>query len=166
MKKVFILFFITLSFGFLMSFVAFYFSQDARVDNLFMHPKPTSSWTIFIHNLKILFVYRVPLLGLINYLFSFIIVFSTLGLSFTYQGILATLLQLPHLPFEILALSITASLSISRWKGLKYECHAFIIGTILLFVASVIEFYQQGVILCYIIFFLSLVYWRYKHKMK
>lgn len=158
--------FFTLTIGLLISFTSFYFTSTSDLEHLFTTPRPISSWSIFIHNFKILLLYRIPILGFINYSFSFIIVFSTLGLSFSYQGIIETIRQLPHLPFEILALSITASLSISRWKNLKYEIDAICVGIVLLSVASILEFYQQGVILCYTIFFLCLLYLRYKHKAK
>lgn len=139
MKKLFLLFITTLLMGLLISLVSSFLTKNLDLKHYFSDPPPSSWALIFTHNLKFLLYFRIPILGFLYFVYSFFIIFIAIGMAFNHYGIFNTLQKMTHLPIEMLALCIPITLSFNL--SLKKEVQYTLLAILLLFIASLLEFY-------------------------
>jgi len=103
---------------------------------------PSSAYNIFQHNAKISFIYMIPYVGIIYYIWAFFITYITIGVYMTTYGVAATLVHLWHLPLEVFALSMPIYVGL-RYKRLSWQeiIYITIFSLFLLFVCSYIEYF-------------------------
>ena len=132
-------FYLTLIIGFMVSIITYLLTNNRDLTNFFTDPLPQSFYLLFLHNLSFFIIFSIPVLGHLYYLYVFIIIFISIGLSFSYRGILYTLLNLYHMPFEIMAFSIILKNSTKKLKE-----RPFLLATCLLLFSALLEFYLSG----------------------
>lgn len=123
---------ITLLIGFSISFLVYSLELSP---NLIKEPVPEHFIHIFLHNAVFIIIYAIPVLGFTYFIYSFSTIFIAIGLVFSRDGILSTLLHLIHLPIELFAFSLIITM------GLKIKPKLILWVINLLFVAALIEFY-------------------------
>lgn len=132
MKKYLICLFISIS------IFTYIFTKNTNLDQFFIDAIPQSFIAILLHNLKVSLIYRIPILGPVHFYFSILIIFISIGLSFSHLGILFSLARLLHLPLELYAFNLSVK---TKFIDFKHELKLFSLITILLFIAALLEFY-------------------------
>lgn len=140
MKKTFKLFSTTLLLGSILAITIHRLTLSKDLSSFFQNDIPLSFMVIFIHNVKIYFIFFLPFWRYFHYSYSFLVIFFSIGLAFSHLGFLFTLRKLMHLPFELFALSIPVSTSYRKFQPQTF-LHHNLLGIALLFIASLIEFY-------------------------
>lgn len=137
---------LTLVFGSILSlFCAFAFGSSISFEIEGTYPDTMS---IFLNNLRFIFVFLIPFLGTIYFLLSFGYIFSLIGVSAVNSGLLFTISRLIHVPLEVFSFSIPITLSILLGRKLmkqetdltaKDTIFLLLISIILLFLSAVLE---------------------------
>lgn len=140
MRKLLIVYTLTLILAIIISSCSFFIGRNYDLEMYFSDDLPQSILALFWHNFKLYFIYRIPLLGIIQYGFSFFIVFVSIGLSFAHHGFIFSLSKLYHFPLEVLSLCIPAVLSCSRFKNVRSEIYSLLLSAGLLLFAATLEF--------------------------
>lgn len=126
--------------GVSISFVTLLLVRHQDLTHHFKQEIPTSWFDIFKHNCYIYILFCIPLFSIIQYFYSFFIIFVSIGLVFSHIGILQSLWNLKHLPIELFALSIPITVIHSK-SSFKDKCKDLAIGVFILVLSSWIEFY-------------------------
>lgn len=141
MKRVFQVALSTLLLGLVISYLSYLVTRSNNLTDYFQGTLPNSAFHILKHNIVFLVYFRIPIFGILYYVYSFVMTFIFIGLSISHQGFLFTMMRLKHLPLELLALSIPVTMSFSRKLNLKKELFYSLVATCLLIVAAIIEFH-------------------------
>lgn len=110
------------------------FSLDLK-HVLVTEPTPTFFLEIFFHNLLFIVIYSIPVLGFVYFMYSFTTIFIAIGLLFTHIGVVTTLARLWHLPLELFSFALVLTMKP------KTRIKPILIAVLMLFVASILEFY-------------------------
>lgn len=123
--------------GTLIALSACFLFQESNFEIL-IDPGVHLSWkSIYLNNIKFLFIYSIPFIGPILYCLGFIYIYVLIGSSISVQGIIYTLSKLVHLPFEVFALSMP--LIIYKNTNMKLVLSIYFILALLLLAAALIE---------------------------
>ena len=137
MRRGFTLTIFILCLGFIVSLITSNIVSSLSIENFFTDVTPTNLFEIFRHNFFFLFLYSIPCVGVVYFIYSFTLIFISIGLSFHWTGILNTSLKLLHLPLELFAFS---TMVVFSFTPLYKRALPFAVSTIILFIAAFIEF--------------------------
>ncbi len=129
-----LVFYLTLSLGLLITCITQQLTTNLNLSNFFDAPLPSDVYAIFFHNLKFIVVYSIPFVGHLYYVYSFLIIFITIGLSYNHLGFLETWIHLFHLPIEVFAFALVLQ------HNTKPKIILILISILLLALAAWIEF--------------------------
>lgn len=129
-----LVFYLTLSLGLLITCITQQLTTNLNLSNFFDAPLPCDVYAIFFHNLKFIVVYSIPFVGHLYYVYSFLIIFTTIGLSYNHLGFLETWIHLFHLPIEVFAFALVLQ------HNTKPKIKLILISILLLALAAWIEF--------------------------
>lgn len=98
---------------------------------------PDSALSIFINNVKFSAIFALPYFGLVYYIVSCIYLYIIIGLYHKEFGFYYVISKLPHLPLEIIGLSIpiVVSLNFKRMEHKEIMIYIFCSALILFFSA-------------------------------
>ena len=138
MRKALYLFIITMLCGLFIICITLYFVWGKDLSQHFNQEIPHHFLIIFKHNFKVYLLFCIPIWGIIHFAIAFMITFSSIGLAIVHLSFFQTIINFKHLPLELFALCIPV---VTMNFKQSFKIKNLSLGVILLFMASIIEFY-------------------------